>query len=510
MRYFDEHRRRLIKQNYIRGTRSTVESQGKTSVELVGATNLPLCGFEIEGNTIQDGIPSLDNQVPVKSAGDDGINLTVRGINLFDAIKKRTKNVDGLTLISENNVFTVNGVPIKQSVYGTTYMVENLKPNVPYTFRLTKISGGGIEGGSGFGQARFYVFQGLGTFKYMVCYMGINGTETVGTYTFTEEHLANSVYCGVYFTYSTETEFDNFSVRADIVEGEYTLDTFPKYEPYIEPVVMSVPARTRGYYNGSHEFDTLYIGREQTTNMYGDEVPCRDKMFIEKGKLKYQSCWKKYILTGEEEWQDNEYVYDFKINEVISISNVNCNLFMCNSAVSMALPPVENACQFDAWTETVGGDTKIQAVFTSPTLTGSEIRKKIKELYDAGTPVVMYFACLPAVIDITESEIGKAILGLTLPENATAIIEASSVVPVSKIKVSYYSCEKENKYSLMVHFRSEKGETLLDSKVNYIRCGSKYVVIPPEIEGYFPLKSKYEGQLVQDSEIIIKYTVMPH
>lgn len=509
MRYFNNHRRKLIKKKFIRGTKTTVESNGEASVKLVSTTNLPLCEFEIEGNTIQKGVPSLDNQIPIENAGDNGINLTVRGINLFDAIKKDTKSAHGLSLLSENNIFYIEGVPTQQSVNGILYKVDNLKPNVSYTFRLKKMSGGGITGGTGFGQARFYVCEKF-TYKKNVCYMSINGTECVGTYTFTEEHISNGVYCGVYFNYSTETEFDNYSVRADIVEGEYTLDTFPEYEPYIEPVVISVPTRTWGYYNGLQEFDTLYMGREQTANMYGDEVPCRDKMFIEKGLLKYQSCWKKYILTGEEEWKDNEYVYSFKINEVFSISMANCNLFMCNSAVSMNLPPVENACQFDAWTETVGGDKKIHAVFTSPTLTGSEIRKKIKELYDAGTPVIMYLACLPVVIDITESEIGKAILGLSLPENATIVIEASSAIPVNKIKVSYYSNEKEDKYSLTVHYRNEKGVTLLDSKVSLIRCNSKYIVIAPEIEGYFPLKSKYEGYLTQDSEITIKYTIMPN
>lgn len=79
MNYFNNHRRKLIKQNYMRGTKATVQGS-VPKLELEDTVALPPCKLEIEGNADQkqyEGAPQY-----IEAVSD--FNLTVRGKNLFN------------------------------------------------------------------------------------------------------------------------------------------------------------------------------------------------------------------------------------------------------------------------------------------------------------------------------------------------------------------------------------------------------------------------------------------
>jgi hypothetical protein len=156
-----------------------------------------------------------------------------KSINIFNAVPIKISGINGLTFTSQDNVFSVTGTATGSTPYGNIYIVNGLKPNVKYSFRLQLLN---KNNSSGKFEARFYIFtRSPATYLVSPCSIwSLNGSEAVGTYTFTEEQIAKGIECGVYFNYNTTSVFDNISVRADIIEGEYTKDTMPPYEPYEE------------------------------------------------------------------------------------------------------------------------------------------------------------------------------------------------------------------------------------------------------------------------------------
>lgn len=58
--------------------------QGTTELIAENAVNEPIRSLEIQGNTIQDGTPTVEAPVDIVNAGDNGLTLELRGKNLFD------------------------------------------------------------------------------------------------------------------------------------------------------------------------------------------------------------------------------------------------------------------------------------------------------------------------------------------------------------------------------------------------------------------------------------------
>jgi hypothetical protein len=157
-----------------------------------------------------------------------------KSINIFNAVAFNSKSHSsgGGTIKCENNIFTLSGSTSKGANFGLLYEVDNLKPNTPYTFRITRLSGSNVGA-----DLRFYIFTSNPklAFVQIVCSIYTReGEETaVGRYTFTEDQIAKGIHCGVYTTaVNGDATYDNCQVRADIVEGSFTKDTMPPFEPY--------------------------------------------------------------------------------------------------------------------------------------------------------------------------------------------------------------------------------------------------------------------------------------
>lgn len=127
-----------------------VTGQG-TSITLENTIEAPFTIFDVEGNSVQDGSPSPDNEVPILSAGDNGsINEKIQTSNLINMIRtlgtpsntgydntnKRTFDVTTLIkFLTANNYYNAgvqidyslidNGIKIttKQAGYGVGFPV---------------------------------------------------------------------------------------------------------------------------------------------------------------------------------------------------------------------------------------------------------------------------------------------------------------------------------------------------------------------------------------------------
>lgn len=253
MEHFEENRREVTSDFFIIG-KEQPKIIGENSVTM--HTSGVIRELNVQGRTYQEGTPIESNLITIQSMNGDGVKVLARGINVFDGVGHQKTAWFGVTLTRSNNIFTFNGENTgSQCALGIpTNITRNLKPNTTYTCRLTKISGSFEKS-----DIRFYWFSGTSSLVYKgtVCSIYSPSTNSVvGQIKFTEEDIAKGIHVGVYsYIYSTAVH-DNYSVRADIVEGSYTVDTFPNFEPYIAPKSIKIDTELHGI-DGYNDILTL-------------------------------------------------------------------------------------------------------------------------------------------------------------------------------------------------------------------------------------------------------------
>lgn len=106
-----------------------VEGQG-TSITLENTIEAQFTKFEIEGNSVQDGSPSPDNEVPILSAGDNE--------NIWNGeIERGAINGDGLDVDATNRVRNVGYYELNKGTYTLSY--KGAKQSVVYIFNANKV-----------------------------------------------------------------------------------------------------------------------------------------------------------------------------------------------------------------------------------------------------------------------------------------------------------------------------------------------------------------------------------
>ena len=86
-----------------------VGSETGNPIAVDDAFSAPLCGLTVYGKSMQDGTPSLDNPVPIVSAGDGGsVAVKVTGKNLLD-IPDGTRTFRGITVTAKNGIVSISG-----------------------------------------------------------------------------------------------------------------------------------------------------------------------------------------------------------------------------------------------------------------------------------------------------------------------------------------------------------------------------------------------------------------
>lgn len=215
MNYFNNHRRKLIKKKYIRGTKDTV--QGVQKLELENTVNLPPCKLEICGNTRQGLSPTVNEPQPIENVCD--ISLTARGVNLMN--------------LSDEHI------TVSDYYYKTIKTMAILKPNTAYTLSFDYEFDIREDNGK---ETRVDLFHALSSGAGMVRICGQDfpnyekGTF-VASFT-TSADIGDERYLFLRIPaadvkQTIEMHASNFMLCFDLEKNEY--------EPYIEPISIHVP-----------------------------------------------------------------------------------------------------------------------------------------------------------------------------------------------------------------------------------------------------------------------------
>ncbi len=216
MRYFNEHRRNLIKQNYMRGTKAT--AQGNKKLELEDTVDFPPCKLEIEGNTEQKQSPSVDNPQSIESVSD--FNLTVRGKNLI--------NYPDQHIITDNQY------------YRDHYTNVILEPSTTYTFSFDYEFVSRVNKGYPTAVVFLYALStGLGKVQ-------IRGIEF--------PNYEKGTFVGSFTTNAELGDKNNLVIRIPASDVQQSVEMYARnfmltkgaydelsYERYLEPISLSIP-----------------------------------------------------------------------------------------------------------------------------------------------------------------------------------------------------------------------------------------------------------------------------
>ena len=107
--------------------------------------------------------------------------------------------------------------------------------------------------------------------------------------------------------------------------------------------------------------------------------------------------------------------------------------------------------------------------------------------------------------DITSTELGQALLRLCVDRGLEGTLRVESKLGISSLSCDYYSQENEDKVLLTVSYQNEAGDALMNDKTHNVRRGSKYQIVPPQIDGYEPSEKEVFGIADGDLTIILKY-----
>lgn len=147
-------------------------------------------------------------------------------------------------------------------------------------------------------------------------------------------------------------------------------------------------------------------------------------------------------------------------------------------------------------------------------LTNSQINQRVnafktqlRALLSAGKPMQVLLKRREALMhDISNSDLGKALLSILVPRGKNGTLSASGT-GVSEISAGYYSVSQENeeKRALLIRYLDESGVEISSPKSHTIRLGSKYQIIVPHISGYTRTSEIIEGVAQEDTEVSLIY-----
>ena len=181
------------------------------------------------------GKPSPSVEYPQTIENSSNVSVELEGKNLFKG--KRQALQSGVTFTSENGVISGIGTPTQSMTYSLATRSDTLylKPNVTYTVRTRVITNTLTNQIS----TRVYTAKS-NTFVVNVGNVKTETTQTIGKFTLTEEQANEGI------SIQTASQWVNgvygeFELVLDLLEGSYTADTIPPYEPYFEPVTVNTP-----------------------------------------------------------------------------------------------------------------------------------------------------------------------------------------------------------------------------------------------------------------------------
>lgn len=177
------------------------------------AVSEPIIDMRVSGNSVQDGTPSPEAPIEIVSVGD-------KTINLFKMPTSSDVSLTDVELLENGFKSLKNGRCVVEGI-----TIPDLEAGKTYTCKVNL-----IEYDEDYQMSGQLIYTDGTTHTYLRSH---GNTETVKTFTLT----AGVEYNQLWF-YGVNTKYTDII----IVEGEYTLDTFPEYEPY----GYKIPVTTRG------------------------------------------------------------------------------------------------------------------------------------------------------------------------------------------------------------------------------------------------------------------------
>lgn len=340
--------------------------------------------YRIYGNTVQNGTPSPDNPVEVQSVGDlvtEGefsgkykIPVVVSGKNLFDYTN----------IIDEYRIVWATGVLYKDSNAQISEYIPVNSHKEYVTSSKVNIAGYDLN------KNYLGVYNGHEFVKIMV-------TSLYNRFITTDDCRFIRI-----FKYGTVKNFEND------FQLELGTESTP-YEPYHEPVTTNIylnePLRKIGDYADVLDYNQNTIKRKIGKLIFTGDEAIRSThldrnlfMLDMKGYLR-----KEEITSLNSHYQTQKNVTDYKL-----VADMRCTFYANSANLSSSVAYIR--------------DSRFSTI--------DNFKAYLKEQYDAGTPVTVYYA-------LAESRTET----LTLPQlptlNGTTIITTDTEIKPSDIKITY-------------------------------------------------------------------------
>lgn len=210
---------------------------GTDSVTLTDCMGSDMTSLSLVGNAIQDGTPSPDNPVEIQGCGD-------RTANLFDV--SRHTGFDGNSVTITNT----SGANWQGQAFNIDYAVEFGKT---YTYSVDYV----IDNAADYSTIRFgYITANTGTVMTIGDIIAIHGSGTFVHTVTVPESIDNFDYFVLYANSSggNPAVGDKITIsNIQILEGSYTAETAPDYEPYGYKIPVEVSGRNLFTTNGRTE-----------------------------------------------------------------------------------------------------------------------------------------------------------------------------------------------------------------------------------------------------------------
>ncbi len=443
---------------------------------------------------LESTVPTPETPIPIENVNDNGTSVVLHGTNLCDynIIKKSVWSHQIVEVYDEVAGKTRNC--IAYNCAGRQMVIEGgFKENTQYTVSYWTAS---QPTATNVGRP-FCFWYTDGTFSY-------GGYKSTTDYNFTRIRITSTA--GKTVSAVGVPNFDNNSkVYVDI-------DTFllcegaiadPVYEPYFRETVEIPTSVTYTSTEGTNKTVPLLFSKH-------------DKLLVDRinNKVIYsQGSWFS-TLTGTENWVYNAYAnstFGMKCYQnskpyptiCVSLSGndltvLNCNYFKTDVWSASMMQTGDYTC-------TLTENYTLIFRFTG-TEDVSVFKEFLQSKYAEGNPVtVLAKRKTPVEHDITNTDLGKALLGLRLPRGQDGMLCVNSNTEVSRLDVSYYSLEDEDKVLLTVCYVNNEGEEIKGTSSYDVRKGSKYQVIAPHIDGYKCQFNELYGVAEEDTTVVLTY-----
>lgn len=464
MRYFENHKRRVMKKQYTKGSRTVLESNEMLpSFEINESSGVPL-SLEIKGRTEQ-------------------------GENKASYYLDYLKNTDNYTLAGASGAYVISlpsawvGKMAKYSIF-VNKQIEGLSIYLSDGTSFLFSSTAPLLDGTG-----AYEVSG-DSFTHLI-FTGVNGQsieETDGTIKFVLSEIIsfwqnNELFVdadlSVYFPSPLLSSNDDQLEIELVCNGEKTTILLPKYiiiNGTEIPLLMS-------------EYDSLLV----------DGV--NKKVTYKRGS------WTKNV-TGNEVWAYNNYAnttfsqrcYQRSIAyPVILESDIGyCTHFKNLKWSAEMIKKGDYTCSVVegyTWVFRLTGGEDL-SVFT----------ELAKEKHLEGEPISLLGKRKDILeYDLTGTELGDKLLSLIVPEGKSGVLNIKSKIGVGKAELIYYSMLDIDTYKIGISYISENGKEIASRKEYNVRRGSIYKVVPPHISGYTIQSKEESGIATSDKEIILTY-----